>query len=109
MSAKNRSKCFLWFHVELLQVYFTQPGRYFLKLGIRSSKGERTQVQLYVNEASNPINDFEFNTDSCLQDDLEVPVKLTDSKFTFCMPAGKFNTCKLHTTFLNASQPSKVF
>ena len=80
----------LWFCIELLQVHFTKPGRYYLKLNINSNKDEGSDIELYVNEEHTPVNESEICTEFTLQNDIKTPVKFKESNFTFCMPSGIF-------------------
>ena len=86
MGEKSRG---LHFRIEIVHAYFTSPGRYFLKLCIHGTHGNKRKVQLYVNKSKNPLNECEFSTGVCLQDE-DIPVALTDSLLKFVLPPGEY-------------------
>ena len=80
----------LHFSIEILGASFSSPGRYFLRLEIQGTKGDKRAIKLYINNSRSPQNEFDFSTGVCVQsEDLDVPGTVSDSLLRFVLPPGK--------------------
>ena len=80
----------LYLDLKIHHVLFNRKGKYNIKFGISSSRGDLRQVKLYLNNSKQSIFEYEYTSEPCHQDGFANPCQLDDDQFRFEMPEGKF-------------------
>ena len=95
----------LYLDLKLHHVLFNQKGKYKIKLKISSSRGDLRQVKLNLNGFKESIFEYEYTSELCYQDSLDIPCQFDDTLFQFEMPKGKL---RLVPIFLQRSGHARL-